>query len=298
MKKAFAPLKALLILLVLSAPVEADESHPNPLDQSGWEIGARYWYSTGRNGYNYYGDTTSSLLVSRLIYDGLTAHSGEVYFRSDLPSRVFVKGFVGAGSIGDGTLIDEDFPPVIAPYSKTSSEADGSLNYASIDLGYAFIRQPNVRLGAFAGYGRWYESVDASGCQQEASNPGICVPSVPASIKLINETDTWNLLRIGATGDVMLTERLKLTGDAAYVHAWQRATDNHFYTFGYDPASGGGDGFQLEAILSYQVNDALSLGTGGRWWHLSTSAVDSFDQLLTYDTDRYGVFFQGGYRFN
>jgi hypothetical protein len=68
--------------------------------------------------------------------------------------------------------------------------------------------------------------------------------------------------------------------------------DDHIFTFGFDPASGDGDGFQLDAILSYQVTNAFSLGAGGRWWHVSTSTIDSFDQLLTYDTDRYGAFVQ------
>ena len=54
------------------------------LDQSGFEVGARYWASWGQNGYNYYGDTTTSLLVSRLTYKNLMANSGEVYFRGDV----------------------------------------------------------------------------------------------------------------------------------------------------------------------------------------------------------------------
>src|SRR5262245_47634305 len=37
---------------------------------------------------------------------------------------------------------------------------------------------------------------------------------------------------------------------------------------------------------------------GGRWWHLTTSVVDSYQQLETYSVDRYGVFVQGSYRFN
>ena len=43
---------------------------------------------------------------------------------------------------------------------------------------------------------------------------------------------------------------------------------------------------------------AFNIGVGGRWWHLDTRAIDSFDQLLTYNTDRYGVFVQAGVKLN
>jgi hypothetical protein len=252
----------------------------------------------GRNAYNYYGDTTTSLLVSRLTYDQLTANSGEFYFRGDLPWGFFLKGFIGAGSISGARLLDEDFPPVIVPYSDTTSTASGSLAYGTIDLGLSVIRQPGVRLGGFVGYGRWNESVTASGCTQIATNPLICQPALLNSIAVINETDHWDLLRLGGTADVMVGDRVKLTVDGAYVHAYQSAVDDHFFTFGVDPSSGTGDGFQIDAIASYQFSDALSVGVGGRWWHIDSHAIDSFQQLEVYHTDRYGVFVQGSYRFN
>jgi hypothetical protein len=81
-----------------------------------WEFGGRYWYSSGKNWYNYYGDTTTSLLVSRLSYQGMTGQSGEAFFRVDSFSGslkgVFVKGYAGGGAITNGTFIDEDFPPL------------------------------------------------------------------------------------------------------------------------------------------------------------------------------------------
>ena len=268
------------------------------LDQSGFEVGARYWGSWGQNGYNYYGDTTTSLLVSRLTYKNLMANSGEVYFRGDVSWGGFVKGFIGGGGINSGQLLDEDFPPLTVPYSATTSDTNGTLSYGTIDVGYSLIRQPNIRLGPFVGYGRWNESITASGCTQIGGNPDICQPAVPTSFALVNETDHWNLLRLGATADVMLGDHLKLTADAAYVRAFQNAVDDHYYTFGVDPASGTGNGYQLDAMLAYQFSNALNLGVGARWWHLDTNAIDSFDQLLTYKTDRYGVLLQGGYTFN
>ena len=54
-----------------------------------FEIGARYVYSSGKNWYDLYNDPTPSQLNSRLTYDGLNAHSGEVFFRVDSPSAIF-----------------------------------------------------------------------------------------------------------------------------------------------------------------------------------------------------------------
>ena len=77
----------LITLLAVSVPVVARADEPGPnLDRPGFELGGRYWYSTGRVGYNYYGDTTTSLLVSRLTYEDLTANAGEV--KSRLSPRI------------------------------------------------------------------------------------------------------------------------------------------------------------------------------------------------------------------
>ncbi len=278
-----------------------------------WEVGARYWYSIGQNKYDYFNDTTSTQLNSRLTYKDMQTHSGETFFRVDHRNGLFFKGFFGAGKTADGTLIDEDFPPAVAPYSSTTSALDGDLRYFTIDVGYTFFDstqwhsgglkdQPShegVRVGAFVGYNYWKEEVDAFGCTQTASNPVVCPPGLVAPTdKVITEKDTWRSLRLGLIADVMLNQRTKLSGEAAYLRTDQNALDIHYFTFGPDPANGDGDGVQVEAILSYQLTQMLDIGVGGRWWHLETDAIDSFNQLLKYDTDRYGVFVQGAYRLN
>ena len=67
---------------------------------------------------------------------------------------------------------------------------------------------------------------------------------------------------VGGTADVMLGDRVKLTADAAYVRASQKAVDNHYFTFEVDPASGKGDGFQVDAIIAYQFSSAFDIGVG------------------------------------
>jgi hypothetical protein len=279
-----------------------------------WDFGARYWYSSAKNGYNYYADTTGSLLVSRLTYQGMTANSGEGYFRLDGSNGpltgFFLKGYIGGGSISNGNLIDEDFlllPPLgPPPYSNTTSSLSGSLGYASIDLGYSLFDDSwaravrtgdasgGMRLGAFLGYHYWQETANAYGCTQNAGNPNICFPTIPSSILGVTEQDKWNSLRLGLTGDVLLSSRFRLTAEFAYVWVSQSALDTHYLTFGPDPASGHGNGFQTEAVLNYQLTDYFYLGLGGRWWHFNTNSIDSFGQLLTYTTDRYGGFLQAG----
>ena len=88
------------------------------------DAGLRYWHSTGKNQYGYYADPTPTLEVSRLSYEGLRAHSGELYFRADAASgplsNFFLKGYFGLGLTKKGNFIDEDFPPITDPYSKTA----------------------------------------------------------------------------------------------------------------------------------------------------------------------------------
>ncbi|RTL62198.1 MAG: hypothetical protein EKK41_25700 [Hyphomicrobiales bacterium] len=267
------------------------------LGRPGFEMGGRYWYSTGRNAYNYYTDPTPSALISRLTYDGLSAHSGEIFFRGDTTSGLFLKGIVGAGAIGGGNLKDEDFAPYTVPYSQTTSATVGNLSFGSIDLGYSFVRQPHVRVGAFVGYGRWNESATAMGCTQLASS-SICTPSLDPALAGIKETDHWDLLRLGLSADVLIFERWKLSADAAYVWARQKALDQHYFTFGSDPSSGKGEGYQFEALVSYQMTEKFTVGVGGRLWHLDTTAIDNVNQLLSYQTQRYGAFVEATWKLN
>src|SRR5712675_340608 len=95
-----------------------------------FEVGARYWYSSGKLAKNLFDDPRSgNNLNSRLTY--------------------------------------EDFPPAILPYSSTlSDQRGGKLNYATIDLGYGFAANPNTTISLFAGYGYVGEKVNAFGCSQ------------------------------------------------------------------------------------------------------------------------------------
>jgi len=287
-----------------------DTSYEQPLELRGsyFEIGARYWYSDGRTDFNLY-DDTGDLLISRLTYDGLHAHSGEIFFHSQHESGVFVKGYGGLGNIPAGSLNDEDFPPVIDPYSSTlSDQEDGSIGYLSADIGYRFLerygRRGRFQLAGFTGYHYWNETVHAFGCDQIATNPAICVPSVPPTTKVISDTVRWQSWRLGLMGSIEAANGLKLTGEAAWVpYAWLRNTDHHHLRPDIDPvqSDGKGSGLQLETVLNYDINERVNVGIGARYWRLGRSEGHAhfedtpgggIAQVVKFQSERFGGFVQ------
>jgi opacity protein-like surface antigen len=278
------------------------------------ELGTRYWYSTGRTSYAY---PTNQPLVSKLTYDGLTAQSGELFYRVDSPVDLFVKGYVGLGGITAGRLLDEDFPPQTSPYSATSShQKDGSLTYYDVDVGYNLFSGDGYRVGPLVGYQYFHEVRNAYSCNQLATNPDFCVPALPSSTLGITDDDQWQSLRMGVTGDVWLNDNLKLSADAAWLpFSYLDGRDTHWLRLdtpgGFlasEPLTGTGhDGYQVEAVLSYQVAPAVSLGVGGRLWHDEATGFVHQENILVsspgmavpakFTTDRYGGFLQAAVHF-
>jgi len=181
----------------------------------------------------------------------------------------------------------------------------------SIDAGVTVYRSAVQRWGLFAGYHRWNELVNAFGCTANSA-PSFCDVAVPDSVKVITQENTWNSVRIGVVGDVNLTDRLKVTGEVAYVpRTYMSGADTHWLRIGVPggfngptPEDGRGFGVQLEASLSYRPTDWLSVGVGGRYWHLETRQYTGYEhfeisglapgnpQPIKFTTDRYGVFLQ------
>ncbi len=277
----------------------------------------RYWYGMGSTGKDLY-DITGSSLVSRLTYDNLQTHSLEGLIRVDHSSGLFWKGYVGGGLLASGTLNDEDFPPAVTPYSSTLSDLDQqNLGYASIDIGGALLRGRDFRIDAFVGYHYLYERMKAFGCTQIASNSSICGTPVDNSVAVIAQENTWQAVRIGLNADVPLFDRLRLNVDAAFLpYVWFSGSDSHLLRIGSAtgdftgpiPEDGHGWGYQIDAVLSYRINDNFSIGLGGRYWHEQSSGYAHFEgrvvntltaaQALDWKTDHYGVFLQGTYRFD
>ncbi len=281
------------------------------------EFGLRYWYSTGTIAKNLF-DFDGATRVSRLTYTDLNAGTIEGFVRfDDRSTGIFAKAFVGAGGIGSGNLKDEDFPPGISPYSSTtSSQRDGSLLYFAGDVGYNVLWGPNYRVSPFVGYFYEHEVVNAYGCAQTGSNPGVCAPAVPTSVLGITEDAQWNAIRLGVAGDVTWN-RFKLSVDAAWL-PWVTlaSTDSHWLRMqpiagnfiGPIPEDGNGfTGVQLEAVVSYMVTKDFSVGVGARYWRFTTRGNAHFEgnifdsdggtQALDFTSERYGAFVQGAFKF-
>jgi hypothetical protein len=284
-----------------------------------FEVGARYWYSTGKLSKDLFDDPRSSdLLNSRLTYDGLTAHSFEAFGRVNLPSGLFLKGFAGVSGLGKGSLNDEDFAFPGFPYSSTlSDQRGGRLNYAMADLGYSYAANPRADVSLFGGFGYIGEKVNAYGCTQIAANPFVCVPAIGSGVLAITEDAHWGLVRLGVAADVKLIDRLTLSAEAAWVpYAQINSNDSHWLRIGTTagsfagpiPQNASGNGFQLEALLAYQVWDCFNVGVGGRYWRFDARGSGDLEQSvigftnpasqpMNFTSERYGAFVQGSYKF-
>jgi opacity protein-like surface antigen len=255
----------------------------------GWQIemGGRYF-----GGWSQFhkdiGTTTNSGLpsissVSRLTYNDMQTNAGEIFGRIYTPwSNMFIKGYVGGSSIKNGHMNDEDFGiPLVgtyAAYSNTLSFAEGTVTYGVVDAGYDFMRAPGYKIGGFAGLFYFNPRMQAFGCTPLANVN--CIPLLPASNNpVISEFDQWRALRIGVTGEVMLSDRLKLSGEVAYLpFATFVGVDQHFFgntpfIASNNPETGNARGVQLEVLVSYYLTPQLSVGFGGRYWGMSTTSA-------------------------
>jgi hypothetical protein len=268
----------------------------------------RYWYGLGSTSKDLYGFSRGEL-VSRLSYTGLRSHSFEIFSRVDHTSTsLFWKGYAGGGLLTGGDLQDEDFPPLTTPYSSTDSTLHSqAIGYISVDVGGALLRGPDFRIDGFVGYHYLHQRMKAFGCQQTASNPLICAGGIPDSVAVIVEEDTWQALRLGVNADVPLAARWRLNLEAAYLPYVRFAgSDSHLLRPDLPLPileDGHGWGYQLEALLSYKWDNAISIGIGGRYWHMESKGDAHFEdvggvpQPLDFKTNFYGVFVQGTYRF-
>ena len=129
---------------------------------------------------------------------------------------------------------------------------------------------------------------------------------LPARRRLFREEDEADTAYVVVNGEIMLTDGLRASVDVAYLPAVKfDGTDDHVLRSLISPEWGWGRGVQLEAILSYAVTPAFSVGAGGRYWAMWTrEAYTAFGggpcpcQTLPSRTERYGMFLQAAYRFD
>jgi len=303
------------------------QAFPNVLSSTGWEVegGSRYFGSWGQFQKDF-GDFKSLGLpntsgFSRLTYKDLQTNSGEFFGRIDTPWNLFVKGYLGGGVTNNGHMNDEDnvdiFGPVVAAYSNTLSPAvDGNIRYGAIDGGYDFLRGYGYKVGAFGGYFAFNQTMNAFGCVVIASVNCTPNPLPTSGSPTITETDKWQAVRIGLSAEAMLSDRVKISGEAAYL-PWVsfNGLDQHFIgntgvLTKLFPASGTGNGVQLEALVSYYLTRQWSVGLGGRYWGMWTTPNGQFNctvgcaatptapQYFRAQVEQIGAFVQTSYKFD
>ena len=142
-----------------------------------------------------------------------------------------MKGNIGVGSLLSGHQNDEDWAidGGTVAYSNTLTSVEGDIDYATLDFGYDFFRGAGYQLGAFVGYNYYKENKSGYGCTQIANPFSDCVPAnPPGTVPGITENDTWQSLRVGINGNMMITDRLNLGADIAYLPYVQfSGVDNH-----------------------------------------------------------------------
>jgi opacity protein-like surface antigen len=272
-----------------------------------WEVGARYWYSTGRYQKDLFAPGGAPEL-SRLTYDNLRSSAAEAFFRGDIKGGLFLKGIVGGGSVTGGKMNDEDFAPAAVPvYSNTlSQQRDGNLSYFNTDIGYNLLNTRDHRLGAFVGYGYWRERLNTYGCDQ--LNPpaaNVSCNNLGSEFNGLDNDATWRMIRLGVAGDTRFG-RWRLSGEAAYVRGRAEVTDWH----NQRPDIRGiredavGSGVQLEAMLSYFLTPSFSVGAGARYWHIAGDGNSHFEdkgpfvaEPIKLESERFGLFVQGSIKF-
>jgi hypothetical protein len=281
--------------------------NPKPISQWEFEFGARYFPSSGKTKINLYDAPPGNVLVSRLTYSNLTAHSGEVFGKVEHLSGLFFKGYVGGGAVSGGKLQDEDFPPLPGGYSSTDSQQrDGRLTYGTFDAGYEW-RSESLRLGFFAGYFYYSERLNAFGCTQTAANPFICNPQIPSSVNVISESTTWNAMRLGGNTTWIFGNGLSLTTEFAWL-PYANLSGADFHRLRPDLIQPVPEtaiavfNVQLEALLNYQFSPNFAAGLGARYWRIGSdgkSGEAAFPDLqsINFRTERYGGFIQLSYKF-
>ncbi|HET7847797.1 MAG TPA: outer membrane beta-barrel protein [Pseudolabrys sp.] len=311
--------------IVVSAPhfpVKALPRRPVVTEwYSGWqfEMAGRYVFGVGR----FQKDLAPPSLVSRLTDDDMKTNAGEFVARIDSPDDFVLKGLIGIGAGKNGHLNDEDWGigGALLAYSNTLSEPiDDSINYWTVDVGYNVSAGDGYKLTPFVGYNEFRQTMDAFGCAPLAA--GNCIPAIPSSgSPVVTEHDTWQSVRLGVAGEVMLAPRVKLSADIAYL-PYVRFTGEDDHIAGNSdivaevfPESGTGTGVQLEGVLSYYVTHQFSVGVGARYWAMWTNSGHygcSFGLVGTScapatagaqfpfkaAAEQASVFLQAGYRFD
>jgi hypothetical protein len=268
----------------------------------GWELGVRYWVSTGITQWSHNAqpiDPSAGSPTSILTYEDLTAHALELQGRRNFGAGWFVRGNAGLGTVRDGSLDDEDYAAGQVKFLDSTSAVQGNrLAYATIDLGRTLWANGTTSYGIFGGYHRWTERLDAYGAMFTVNFPGLS--DLGDSVPAISNEATWSALRVGATLSSMLESKMRFSLDLAWVpYARLSNEDSHWQRsdLGSPPnvhIDGRGRGFQLDLELRYLIAPEWEAGAGFRHWWLQSRRgsvrIGTLDtRLVEIESQRTGV---------
>ena len=270
-------------LVFAAALVAAAGAQAQPAEEpAGFELGVRYWLSSGMTRRAHDASSFSPILAnptSVLEYDDMWANSIELYARKTFGEKWWVKGYAGIGRINTGTFTDQDFIILGGDlfYAETVSGMDGDLKYGTVDIGREVWRRGSSALSVFVGYSQWSEQLTAYGFTLTTGIGG----SFDNGVAVIANDLTWKAARLGLAATAE-RGRTRYAVEAAYVpYATYRNEDSHFLRQDPDDlgpvpnviGEGRGTGFQfeLEVRRVYPQLWDLEFGFGIRWWKLAST---------------------------
>jgi hypothetical protein len=315
------PRLAFLILLMIgwTIPIAPafPEDPPAPLEEKRpyvLTVGVREWLSQGRSAHNIGAPDGNPNVLSELTWRGTNSLITEV--NADLVvQRFVVTGSIGYGTIGSGTLLDQDWDGDnrTQKSSETLSRVnDGSVLIISLTPGvraFQWTAEGNPVLGGIdvlLGYQFWREQYVGFGGQNQLG------PGQLPDVKSITQTNTWQSLRFGSRITVPILSRLALKGSVFYIPVtYYRNEDiHHLRTSGpdalrQDPSflttASGGNGVQLEGSVAVRVWRQFTIEAGYTYWDIrsGSGAVQAYPTsggvvLESHNVDntrRQGVFF-------
>ena len=269
------------------------------------------------------GQTKWSNDFSELTYKDDSTNIIELSGQATLLKRWFARGAFGYGTMGSGTLVDNDYSSANGPLvvSTTSNITGNNLWYVNGDFGTKLFQLPNHRgtIGVFTGIQYWRQQHQATGVVQTFCNPvtPLCIPAntgqdLAPGQQAITNTSTWISWRLGVEGDYRVTRRFSLEGKFTFkpitslnnddIHHLRQQPGLTLPALQQDPSfnmTGTGIGADVDVGASYMVTPRFSINLGYRFWwnHVSdgkgtvypVGAAASTFNLSEFQTYRHGM---------
>jgi hypothetical protein len=277
------------------------------------------------------GETKWSHDFSRLTYKDDSTNIVQASGQAIAFKRWYARGDFGYGTMGSGTLTDDDFSSPRGPLeSRTTSNVTGNnLWYVNGDVGAKLIYFPNHRgaIGFFTGVQYWHQQHEVTGVVQNVCNPVTltCNPAnngqdLAPGQKAITNTTNWLSWRLGVEAEYRITRRFNLEGKFAFkpvtslsnddIHHLRQQPGPTLPALQQDPSfhmTGTGIGADVDMGANYLVTPRFSINLGYRfWWNrvvdgrITSHPVNfasSSVNLNDFQTFRHGVILGVSYTF-